>query len=152
MNAKEQRAAYRARIDDGMWPDANVEERLRLLARVEELERDNVALAEEVNRLNTAMMRSADETPAEPPSMDIYSPAGTRIVFSRPTAGYPDDVRRAAQLLTVGATYTVRNTDVHSSITYVRIVEHPGAWFNSVQFTRAPEKTTASQEVAVGST
>lgn len=47
----EQQEEYRARIADGMWPDANVEDRLRLLAEIERLTSEREANTNEIRRL-----------------------------------------------------------------------------------------------------
>jgi len=67
-------------------------------------------------------------------SMDIYAPAGSRVIFAYPNAGYPKDRELAAQHLKVGEIYIVSRTDVHRSITYVYLSGFPGLIFNSVNF------------------
>jgi hypothetical protein len=67
-------------------------------------------------------------------SMDIFSPPGTKVVFSRPDGGYPYDVTNARECLVVGCAYTVYATYVGQSRTDVRLVEIPSRTFNSVHF------------------
>lgn len=66
--------------------------------------------------------------------MDIYSPAGTKIKYSRPNCGYLWDQVLAAQHLVPRRVYTVEMTDVDHSHTTVYLKEVPGVGFNSVLF------------------
>lgn len=67
-------------------------------------------------------------------SMNIYAGHGTKVVFANPDAGYQHDQDTAAKHLTVGETYTVDHTDIHSWHTNVFLVEVPKVLFNSVMF------------------
>lgn len=66
--------------------------------------------------------------------MNIYAKPGTKIKFSRPTAGYEHHQETAARYLTVGNVYTVHETDVGGWHTDVYLTEFPGIAFNSVMF------------------
>ncbi len=66
--------------------------------------------------------------------MDIYAKKGHKIIFSSPTAGYPNHQETAAKYLTVDNVYTVDYTDVGGWHTDVYIKEVPGVAFNSVMF------------------
>ena len=57
----EQQEEYRARIADGLWPDANVEERLRLLAEIERLTRDRDLWKERHDRERAAHAKNLTE-------------------------------------------------------------------------------------------
>lgn len=86
------------------------------------------------------------------PRMDMYSKPGTRVVFAYPEAGYNPDIERAAKHLTLGETYTVEITDVHSWHTDVFLEEFPGIPFNHVMFVRedlyvsSPNSSSESNE------
>jgi hypothetical protein len=75
----------------------------------------------------------------EASSMDIYAVPGAKVVFSHPGAGHSFDRENAAKYLTVGATYTVRSTEVDESRTEVVLQEVPFVRFNSVSFSDARE-------------
>lgn len=66
--------------------------------------------------------------------MNIYSPRGTKVRWSYPSAGYEVNVKIGAIYLKRNAIYTVESTDVHDSYTDVYLQEVPGVAFNSVQF------------------
>ena len=86
-----------------------------------------------VETLRDYEARKAEER--EP--MDIHSPRGTKVVYVRPNAGYDAERERAQRYLTLGQTYTVEFTKVHSSSTDVYLQEFPGVFFNSVHFDEA---------------
>lgn len=69
--------------------------------------------------------------------MDIHSPKGTKIVYAYPNNGWDYDVKRAAEHLTVGETYTVARIEVGNSTSYVTLEEKPDYVFNTVQFSHA---------------
>jgi len=66
-------------------------------------------------------------------SMDIYSKPGTKVVFTG-TGGFENEREYANKMFKVGQTYTVRNIDVRSWVSYVEFEEFPGGRFNSVMF------------------
>lgn len=66
--------------------------------------------------------------------MNIYAKYGDKVVFDKPTCGYPFDQENAKKHLTIGAEYTVNFTVVHSSRTEVYLIGFPGIHFNSVLF------------------
>ncbi len=73
-------------------------------------------------------------------TMDIYSPAGTKIIFTYPDNGYPADVNLVAEIgLVVGEEYTVEKTKIGGSRFLVQIKEFPRYMFNTVHFTNKPE-------------
>lgn len=69
-----------------------------------------------------------------PPTMDIRSEPGTKVVFAYPNNGYPADGESAAEHLTEGAEYTVKICAIHDWKTRVELEEVPGVQFNSVMF------------------
>lgn len=69
--------------------------------------------------------------------MDIYSPPGTRVKFSHPTAGYQYDQKLARENLTVGNVYVVEYTEVGSCHTAVYLKGFGNKRFNSVMFEEA---------------
>lgn len=70
-------------------------------------------------------------------SMNIHAKKGTKVVFSHPDAGLPFERKDAKEKLTIGATYTVECTNVHSFKTCVYLQEVPYTPFNSVLFEEA---------------
>lgn len=58
-----------------------------------------------------------------------------KIIYNKPTAGYPRDVELASSMLIVNGTYTVSRTKVWSAYSEVELIEFPGVWFNTVHFT-----------------
>lgn len=71
-------------------------------------------------------------------TMDIYSPKGTKVVFTGKN-GYDHERENACTLLKIGDTYTVERTEVGQSHTTVFLQEQSAIGFNSVHFTPAPE-------------
>lgn len=69
-----------------------------------------------------------------PETMDIYAKKGSKVKFAYPTFGYQYEQEKALRFLTIGATYTVDHTEVHSSFTHVYLKEVPEISFNSVFF------------------
>jgi len=66
--------------------------------------------------------------------MNIRAKKGTKVIFSNPDSGYPDQVALAAEHLTIGATYTVERTEVFDWHTNVYLQEVPDVGFNSCLF------------------
>lgn len=67
-------------------------------------------------------------------TMYIYAQKGHRVVFTHPNAGRDDEIKDAAEYLTVGETYTVDKTEVHSFHTNVWLEEIPDVYFNNCMF------------------
>lgn len=79
--------------------------------------------------------------------MDIYAKRGSKVVFANPTAGYPHHQQECKDAgLVVGATYTVAETEVHSSSSRVFLQEFPGRGFNTVMFEDATSELAAQLE------
>jgi hypothetical protein len=66
--------------------------------------------------------------------MNIRAKKGTKVVFSNPNAGYPEQVALAAKHLKAGTTYTVERTEVFDWHTDVYLQEVPDTGFNSCFF------------------
>lgn len=66
-------------------------------------------------------------------SMNIYAPEGTKVRYTG-IGGYQGNKDHANKHLVVGETYTVLDTEVHSSISYVYLKEVPKQSFNTVMF------------------
>jgi len=66
--------------------------------------------------------------------MSIRAKKGTKIVFSNPNGGYPDQIALTAKHLIVGTTYTVERTEVFDWYTNIYLQEVPGIGFNSCLF------------------
>jgi hypothetical protein len=66
--------------------------------------------------------------------MNIYSKAGSKVIFAHPGNGYKHDQEQAAEYLKVGEVYTVSRTEVGGFHTEVYLEEVPGRGFNSVMF------------------
>ncbi len=62
------------------------------------------------------------------------------IVFSRPDAGYPFDIERAARYLEKDTFYTVKHIRVWDSTSDIELEEYPGIYFNCVHFTAKENK------------
>lgn len=77
--------------------------------------------------------------------MNIYSEPGTKVVFAYPNNGYASEQEHAKQFLTVGAIYTVSDTEVGISYTHVWLREIPNHFFNSVQFAPASRGEAESE-------
>lgn len=65
--------------------------------------------------------------------MDIYSPKGTKVIYTG-KGGYDSDREFANKYLTIGEEYIVEKTDVHNWSTDVYLQELPDKPFNSVHF------------------
>lgn len=66
--------------------------------------------------------------------MNIYSPYGTKVIFSA-KGGYHNQIQEAIKTgLVVGSTYTVNCTKVDSFSSTVNLVEFPGKSFNTAMF------------------
>lgn len=65
--------------------------------------------------------------------MNIYAPEGTKVRYTG-TGGYQGDKDHANKHLVVGEIYTVLETEVHSSISYVYLKEISNQNFNTVMF------------------
>lgn len=75
--------------------------------------------------------------------MNIYAPAGSKVVFAYPNNGYPCDVEDAKRAgLEAGSTYTVLRTSVASSSSTVVLEEFPNNRFNTVLFADADQPIT----------
>lgn len=76
--------------------------------------------------------------------MNIYAPAGSKVVFAYPKNGYPCDGERAKEYgLEVGFHYTVHRTHVDRSSSTVELAECPaGIRFNTVLFADVPAPIT----------
>lgn len=68
------------------------------------------------------------------PSISMYTPRGTRVVFAYPTRGWNHDIEKAAEHLKEGTIYTVEGMEVHSWHTRIFLKEIPGKYFNHVMF------------------
>lgn len=67
-------------------------------------------------------------------TMDIYAPAGTKVRYAFPEAGWDHHKSMGELHLKADAVYTVASTEVHSWHTLVTLEEVPGIQFNSVLF------------------
>ena len=66
-------------------------------------------------------------------SMPVFTPAGTKIKFAHPEAGYAGSRKAAADKLTIGSVYTIKTIDVGNWDTYLTLEEVLGT-YTSVQF------------------
>lgn len=73
------------------------------------------------------------ETDDDYTDMDIYSPEGTKIIFTA-NGGMKGEVEHATKILKIGDVYTVRGTIIHSFSTEVYLEEFPDISFNSCLF------------------
>lgn len=71
-------------------------------------------------------------------TMDIYSSAGTKVRFLNKN-GYDNERETAAKVFDTTTIYTVKNIEVHSSVSYVTLEEYPERSYNSVMFTEVIE-------------
>jgi len=67
------------------------------------------------------------------PSVDIYSPPGTKVVFNG-TGGYRNELENAKQYLTIGETYTLAGSNIGGFSSTFYLEEFPNKPFNSVHF------------------
>jgi hypothetical protein len=72
--------------------------------------------------------------------MDIYSESGTKIHFTRPSAGSKFDQELVKKYLIENNVYTVERTRVGNWHTDVYLTEVPGVAFNSVHFSDVSNK------------
>lgn len=84
-------------------------------------------------------MRKRKDIPKVPPSMNIYSPKGTKVegifVNGELWNGYEIDKENASKYIKENIIYTVDHIDVDRSHSDVFLEEFPGIAFNSVHFT-----------------
>jgi hypothetical protein len=66
--------------------------------------------------------------------MDIYSACGTKVVFAFPNDGAEYDQETAKKYLKEGGIYTIKETEVGGSRTFVYLEEFPGIVFSSALF------------------
>ncbi|WP_438310888.1 hypothetical protein [Sporosarcina sp. FA9] len=69
-----------------------------------------------------------------PATMDIYSKPGTKVIFKYPENGRGYDRKWSASILTLGATYTVKNILVGQSSSLVDFEDFSELQFNTVHF------------------
>lgn len=69
--------------------------------------------------------------------MNIYSPAGTKVVYMDAN-GFDADLVHARLYLAKGDVLTVKRIQIDNWCSWVEFDEHPGKTFNTVHFVEAP--------------
>lgn len=72
-------------------------------------------------------------------SMDIFSPKGTKIVFSA-GGGVDSDIIKGNKFLEIGKEYTVSKVKVSDWFSFVTLEEFPDEEFNTAMFTNSDKK------------
>ncbi len=81
-----------------------------------------------------------DDDDGEP--LEVKYASGNRVRFMHPDYGYPGEQQPAADLLVLGAVYTIATCQVGQSRTDLMLEGIPGEWFNSVFFEPATTPDT----------
>jgi len=66
--------------------------------------------------------------------MNIWAKRGDKVIYKYPNNGYPHDQEDAKKYLVLNKVYTVKETVVWDSISYVWLEEIPGIPFNCGHF------------------
>jgi len=67
------------------------------------------------------------------PVMDIYSEAGSRVVFAFPNNGYANDQKRMKEQFSLGCVLTIEDIEIEDSTSYVTFEGYDGS-YNTVFF------------------
>lgn len=100
-------------------------------------------LENKVEELKAALrirQQTAQSSDSEDESIvaDIYSPAGTKLVFLGEN-GYSAELLDALMVLEKGKTYTLKASNIGHSYTDFELEEFPGQKWNSVMFSKVPQ-------------
>jgi hypothetical protein len=76
--------------------------------------------------------------------LEVKYAAGRRVRYVHPDYGYPGEQEPAAELLILGAAYTIAACQVGQSRTDLILEGIPGEWFNSVFFEPVDEVAAAA--------